>query len=1306
MGRTLKHLLCVLLALCLLAGGILPSALAAEKETAPAAEETAAEAVPSVPGEAAADAEEAEEGGPATAVQETALSGSGTADEPYILRTAGDLQALDVAVEDGEDFSGQYVKMAADIELPASFNGLGYGAGLAGQVASFNNSCRPFCGDFDGGGFTLTVAEGASSPFDLVSNAVIHDLNVYGPKIAGCGVVDTYISNSGDVTFRNVTLKAGTQTLRSGFIGGYGNGIVTIEDCAVESGVVIGYAKDQTWIGSFGGEFNGSITNCTSDADVYGVDFVGGIAGDKGQSMQPFTIDGCTFGGTVTATGNYAGGIAGAGYAGTRWGMMSAWACAGVRITNCTMSGTVSGGTGVGGILGGEGAQAQAWDNGPTVIQNNKVTGTVSGDKYAGAVIGYMLSLNRNSFISGNGYETDCGPEAGIGAVGAVDTSGHTSGMSGGTYYFNSSTAGGRSADDFRNEVPGHALESFITVTTLGSASYKSQFKTDHERKDDPLGADAESLCYPIAPPDAPDDPDEPEVPHAVALSVGGNYKTEYTVGDAFSTDGMTFTVTWSDGTTTNPAASEIAFSGFDSSKDGSCTVTATYENVRTSFTVTVEPAKSTVTVTVAVYGDYRHDSDADGKKHGLAMGGLATWVAPSSWEAETTETVWTVLQRVFAAKGITAHTNGSGSSVYLSGLTYGGVTLSAYDNGANSGWMYTVNGAHPEVGIGQRYVRAGDSIVVHYTDDYTKEQGSEGYDDDTKDAAVEAVEALIAAIGTPVTGNSQQAVERARKAYDALSYAQKTKVENYAALTAAEQALKDLKKAADAKAADPVTKAIAALPSPVTEKDREAVENARKAYDALTEDQKKLVTNYAVLTAAEKTLAEAEASEKDKKAAEEVKKLIDAIGEAGADSAEAVAAARKAYDALTDLQKKLVDNYEDLVKAEQALEALRAAEKYRSVYETTGDYLQSLGTPVTGAVGGEWMLIGLVRSGRTVEGLEDYLAGAEGYVTENIDENGRLHRAKSSDNSRMILALTALGLDPADFAGHDLLTGLTDMDYVKKQGINGPSWALLALDSGAYEVPADPAAADPVTREKLVACLLDAQLDDGGWALSGTLSDSDITGMVLQALTPYYGKDPAVTEAVERALDTVSRMQTADGGFSAFSGDGSLVATSESLSQILTALSALGIDAGRDERFIKNGKSILDALCAFYVEGGGFRHTPDGELDGMATEQAYYALTAYFRMLEGKTSLYDMTDALPERAPQAEETPAEEAERPAEDVPEEETYENVASAAAAAAAPEDGTRGPAFLLWGIPAVAAAGAAAYGIDRKRRASKK
>ena len=219
-----------------------------------------------------------------------------------------------------------------------------------------------------------------------------------------------------------------------------------------------------------------------------------------------------------------------------------------------------------------------------------------------------------------------------------------------------------------------------------------------------------------------------------------------------------------------------------------------------------------------------------------------------------------------------------------------------------------------------------------------------------------------------------------------------------------------------------------------------------------------------------------------------------------------------------------------------------------------------------------------------------------------------------------MILALTALGKDVTNVDGHNLLSGLTDMAYVRKQGINGPIWALIAFDSGNYPVPAG----GDVTRQALIQVILDAQLSDGGWALSGSTSDPDMTGMALQALAPYYNTDADVKNAVDVALIALSEMQQTDGSFSSIDGT-----NIESIAQVVTALAALGIDAEADPRFIKNSHSALDALCAFYVEDGGFRHTLDGKLDGMATEQGYYALTAYFRMLDGKTALYDMTDVI-----------------------------------------------------------------------------
>ena len=141
--------------------------------------------------------------------------------------------------------------------------------------------------------------------------------------------------------------------------------------------------------------------------------------------------------------------------------------------------------------------------------------------------------------------------------------------------------------------------------------------------------------------------------------------------------------------------------------------------------------------------------------------------------------------------------------------------------------------------------------------------------------------------------------------------------------------------------------------------------------------------------------------------------------------------------------------------------------ENVKNAYQTTGDYIESLGAPQVGSVGGEWMVIGLARSGREVP--ESYYASAEAYVRENADEHGQLHRVKSTENSRMILALTAIGADVTNVAGYNLLEPLGNMNFLAMQGNNGPIWALIALDCGDYELPDDA----NYTREMLVQSVL-----------------------------------------------------------------------------------------------------------------------------------------------------------------------------------------------------------------------------------------
>ena len=1079
--------------------------------------------------------------------RETTMDGAGTEQNPYLIKTTEHLSEIQKMVADGDSFAGAYFQIANDVSLPTNWTPIG-------------TRDTAFSGHIDGNHKKLTVPAGEKPLLGCINGASVKDLDIYGEQIEGAGLVDDFtgVGLSGSaIVLDNVTLKSGSKTLKSGLVAaGAGNGyasasagfVMTIRNCTIESNVVVGYTGTESQIGSIAGRFQGTIENCTSSATVKGGDYVGGIIGTRDNALAECVVRNSTFHGTVESSGSYAGGIVGGGYDNST---APNGACP--TILACTVDGTVKGNERVGGIFGGDGFVAQTWDNVVGSISANSFIGKVSGNKYVGAIIGYRDSLNRYDNISANTYSAGCGADRGIGFVKYLDTSYANPTKMNGTIVF--STEG---------------------TTKNCPAVEGCAWRKDHNRTDDPLGKDADKLCKKIGGSSAD--------PICYELTVSGNYKTEYNQGEDLNLNGIKLTATWTNGTTSTVSLSDVTIEGYDKNAVGNQTVSLTYGAAVAYITVRVTPKSSKITVNVSILGDKKHGSTS--APHGLARGGLTTWASESGVEADTAETVWDVLQRVAKKHGITftADSNNSYGTVYIRAVN----GLGEFDNGKNSGWMYTVNGTHPEVGVSAKYLKNGDNIVLHYTDDYDYEEGGNKYGQKPSGGTTTGGGSTGGTTTGGTTGTSM--------------------------ITAA-----DRNKAA---AVDKLIEKIGT----VTKDSGPAIEAARKAYNDLTPTQKRLVNRLKELTDAEKAYAKLTATAEDQKKAQEVMDKIKKIGNVTKDSKQDIRDARKAYDALTDLQKLLVDNYDVLTAAETKFAMLDTLGKVSEPYISTGEYMEKLGTPNVGAIGGEWMVIGLARSGRTVPGVEDYYQKAVEYVQQSIDpDTGRLHKAKSTDNSRMILALTAIGKDVTNVGGYNLLAGLSDLEYVKYQGNNGPIWALLALDSGNYPVPSG----GTTTRQALIDEILSVQTSDGGWAISGDRADSDMTGMALTALAPYYKKDPTVKQAIDKAIARLSEMQDDDGGFSTTYGDGKYIATSESTAQVLTALSALGIDGDTDSRFVKNGSSVVDALLRYYVKGGGFKHVMDGEIDGMGTEQAYYALTAYYRFLSGKTNLYDMTDII-----------------------------------------------------------------------------
>ena len=293
-----------------------------------------------------------------------------------------------------------------------------------------------------------------------------------------------------------------------------------------------------------------------------------------------------------------------------------------------------------------------------------------------------------------------------------------------------------------------------------------------------------------------------------------------------------------------------------------------------------------------------------------------------------------------------------------------------------------------------------------------------------------------------------------------------------------------------------------------------------------------------------------------------------------------------------------------------------------KAINNTAAFILKTLPDVEVGSVGGEWAIIGLARSDYEVSDkyFNDYYKKVEEYVRIH---KGILHDKKYTEYSRIILAVSAIGKNPSSVAGYNLLEPLGDFNKTIWQGINGPIFALISLDSGDYEIPICPSAEVQATREMYISEILSRQLPDGGFALSGNISDPDITGMALQALAKYQG-GISVKSATEKALTCLSNMQDKDGGFSYRDEK-----TSESTAQVLMALCELGININ-DERFVKNGITLLDNLLSYYDENQGFRHTLDGSgSTGMSAEQCFYALVNYERTTSGMSSLYRMGDTL-----------------------------------------------------------------------------
>lgn len=304
------------------------------------------------------------------------------------------------------------------------------------------------------------------------------------------------------------------------------------------------------------------------------------------------------------------------------------------------------------------------------------------------------------------------------------------------------------------------------------------------------------------------------------------------------------------------------------------------------------------------------------------------------------------------------------------------------------------------------------------------------------------------------------------------------------------------------------------------------------------------------------------------------------------------------------------------------------------------GDIYSKL-TSLCGSTAGDWYAFSLGRLGK-LENSQEYIDHLKLYVEQKYALPDKLSSSLSTEWCRIALTALSLGADATNFGKDqsgeaiDLIRdgvydrGLTE--DIGKQGLSGYVWGLIALDSMRYEVPSDAF----YTREDLITEILKRQLESGGFDFSGKVADPDMTAMAIVALSTYIGDDTeyeftniytkkqvktTVREAINSAVELLSLIQTSNGGYRSYG-----VENANSTAQVALALCTVGVDIFKDERFIKNGEDLFDAIMKYKNTDGGFVYTiGQTSSNSLASVQVLYTLSAIMRFRLGERKLFDL---------------------------------------------------------------------------------
>lgn len=292
------------------------------------------------------------------------LNGEGTAEYPYVISTAAQLACLAELVNGGKDFSGEYIKLNANIDLNGkpwtpigkdkSFKGHFNGNGKVIINMTVNASAGDDCAGFFG------VASGAT-----ISNLILRNGKVSGKIKYWAALLVAY---GADITVESCKVDG---TVKSDVKNVYSGGLI---------GAIIGKNK---------------ISNCEVNVDCYGK-YSGGIIGEgEFNNDGNITIEGCTVRGVVSSGDGTVGGIAGL----LMYGVPVISDCQSYADIKC---GNMSRESSVGGLVA---EMRYSYDN--TIVKNCAVYGNISCKPYGGkdCHVGGMFGKVRVATISGLKFE-------------------------------------------------------------------------------------------------------------------------------------------------------------------------------------------------------------------------------------------------------------------------------------------------------------------------------------------------------------------------------------------------------------------------------------------------------------------------------------------------------------------------------------------------------------------------------------------------------------------------------------------------------------------------------------------------------------------------------------------------------------------------------------------------------------------------------------------------------------------------------------------------------------------------------------